>query len=68
MAKNGFMNDETFKTISKLADGENGQAIMDYGKDNFLMGGIATAAFVMTGYVIYRAGKLAVEVVKYLKS
>lgn len=69
MAKNVFLNEDNIKTLDKLVVSEScGQAIVNYGKENFLMGGLAAAAFAMTGYCIYEAVKFGVTVVKYLKS
>lgn len=69
MAKNVFLNDENIKTIEKIVvDPENGRAVINYGKQNFLVGGITAAAFIMTGYTIYKAVDCAVSVVKYLKT
>ena len=68
MAKNVFFSEETLNNVEQLVTTENGQAIIDYGKGNFILGGATAAAFAAFGWVVYEAGKLAVSVVKYLKA
>lgn len=68
MAKIEFFSEDTMKTVGKLMETENGRAVIDYGKGNFLMGGLTTVAFVVTGYTVYKAIKFGALVVEYLKS
>lgn len=69
MAKNVFLNENNVKVIDKLVvDAESGRAIVNYGKENFLLGAASAAAFAATGYCVYEAVKFGVTVVKYLKS
>jgi hypothetical protein len=68
MAKNAFFSDELMQNVEQLVTTEHGKTLVDYGKGNFVLGASVAVAFGAAGYLVYEAGKLAVQVVRYLKS
>ena len=68
MAKNVFFSDETMTEIGKLAETEHGDAVIKYGKDNFILGGLTAAFYGAVGFVVYKAIGLGKVVWKYIKS
>ena len=67
MAKIKFFSEETMKGINELATTENGRAVIEYGKGNFLLGATYAVAFGMTGYTVYQAVKAARYIADYLR-
>lgn len=67
MAKIKLFSDETMKGINKLVATEDGRAVIEYGKGNFLLGGLYTVAFGLTGYSVYYAVKAACHIADYLR-
>lgn len=68
MAKNVFFSEETMNEIGKLAETEHGEAVIRYGKDNFLLGGLVAVCYGISGWVVYKAIDLGKFIWKYLKS
>ena len=68
MAKNVFFSEGTMDAVGQLVETENGRAVIDYGKGNFLLGGFTAVAYGLIGYGVYEAAKLGVLIYKYLKS
>ena len=68
MAKNVFFSEDTLNAVGQLVETEHGRTVIDYGKGNFLLGGLTAVAYGMMGYGVYKAAQLGVLIYKYLKS
>ena len=68
MAKNVYFSEETMKSIDQLVTTENGRAVVDFGKGNFLLGATTAVAYGLFGWGVVEAVKLGSMIYKYLKS
>ncbi len=67
MAKNVFFSEETMKGINQLVETEHGRTVTEFGKGNFVLGGVTAIAFGAVGYAVYKAVGLGSYVIKYLR-
>lgn len=68
MAKNVYFSEETMKGIDRLVTTEDGRAVVDYGKGNFLLGATTAVAYGVFAWGVVEAVKLGTLIYKYMKS